>query len=382
VSDLSHTILAYTRCVEVPDETWQTNIVQGRLERNMIFQDREVSTVHSTSAEERRPVLVNDDYLPYPRIIKTLVHRGQPAGVMVVTSYLRPFQPGDMELIDLISSFVIPKLAEERYHLSPDRNSVENYFIRLLEGANYSRDRIQKRLDILGFHPGDHLYVLSLCTGHNDVPQQHAGPGELTRMLNTLGCTAFMYNAAMICLYGAQEDISDWDVQVPELSAFLKQENLLAGVSREVKAIEDFREYYRQAQCALELGYRLGRLERFFHYDNLSSFALFQGVDREQLSLYCHQRIRELAEYDEAHDTDLCVTLQVYLEQAKSLARTAEILFIHRNTIRYRIKKCMEFTNSSLEDGNEIFAFILSLRIMEFVRKFPAHEAGSTPELL
>jgi DNA-binding PucR family transcriptional regulator len=75
---------------------------------------------------------------------------------------------------------------------------------------------------------------------------------------------------------------------------------------------------------------------------------------------------------------ELCATLEVYLEQAKSLAKAAEVLFIHRNTVRYRINKCMELMNTDLEDGNEIFAYILSLRILEYDKKFPMKHDGRT----
>ena len=70
-----------------------------------------------------------------------------------------------------------------------------------------------------------------------------------------------------------------------------------------------------------------------------------------------------------AHDTQLCITLQTYLERAKSLSKTADLLFIHRNTVRYRINRCMELMNDRLEDGNEIFAYILSLRTLEYRAK-------------
>ena len=98
---------------------------------------------------------------------------------------------------------------------------------------------------------------------------------------------------------------------------------------------------------------------------------------------YCHQNIQELGDYDRLHHTELCATLQVYLEQTKSLVRTAEILFIHRNTVRYRINKCMELLGSDLEDGNEIFALILSLRMLEYRRKLldPADQSSPVPAL-
>lgn len=370
ISDMAHTILSYTKCVEVPDQIWQENIVQNRLERNTLHQDREVSVVHESSSDERRPVMVEDSYQPYPRIIKTLISKGQPVGVMVVTAYLKPFDQGDIDLVDLISSFVLPRMMEERYHISDDKRTVENYFIKLLDGAQFSRERVAKRLDILGYQCREHIYVLTVCAAPCEQPQTRSALGPLLQAFRRIdGCRVFLYNSVLVCVYGSDRDISDWDTQAPELAELLRRENLLAGISRRVQGLEQLKDYHRQAQSTLELSIRLGRLGRFFRYDSLSAFLLFQSVPRNELNLYCHQKIQELGEYDDAHHMDLCATLQVYLEQAKSLSKTAEILFIHRNTVRYRINKCMELMHTDLEDGNEIFSYILSLRILEYIKK-------------
>lgn len=372
ISDLAHTILAYTKCVEIADPTWQEHIVESKLERETLGQEREVGAVHDSSAAERRPVLVEDDYLPYPRIIKSLTHKGQAVGVMVVTAYVAPFRAGDIDMVELISSFIVPRLTEDRFFISDTRQTVENFFIKLLDGAKQSRDRVQKRLDILGYRSWPHTYVLAVCAGHAQDSGPQTGIGELLQRFRQMGCCrSFMYNTMLVCVYGSGEDVHDWEAQAPELFGILRQENLLAGVSRELHDPGQLRQFYLQATTALEIGLRLGRPDRFYRYDDLSSFALFGSIPRDELELYCHQKVQELGAYDNAHGTELCITLQVYLEQAKSLARTAEILFIHRNTVRYRIKKCMELINSDLEDGNEIFAYILSLRILEFHRKFP-----------
>ena len=149
----------------------------------------------------------------------------------------------------------------------------------------------------------------------------------------------------------------------------MEEANLQAGVSRRIVRMDQLVTYYQQAQSALELSTWLQRPYTFTHYDTLSSFLIFHRINSDDLELFVHQKIQALFTYDQDHDTELCATLQVYLEQAKSLAKTAEILFIHRNTVRYRIRKCTELINSDLEDGNEIFAFILSLRILEYRKK-------------
>lgn len=370
ISDLAHTILSYTKCVEVSDPAWQQNVVLAHLDRNTLRQDREVGSVHLQSSGSQRPVLVEDDFIPYPRIIKTLSNEGQAVGVMVLTSYLRPFGPHDKELADLISSFAVPCLMRERYHISADSRAVENYFIKLLDGEVFSRERVDKRLDVLGYACCPYTYVLATCTRDGTGGEAQTDLNEvLMEFSSALRCRAFLYNACLVCVYGSDEPISDWEAQVPRLSELLNRWKLIAGISRRVCGLEHLKEYYLQALDILEMGRRLGRQHPCYPYDSLSSFLLFDRIPRDKLGLYCHQQIRELGEYDKAHGTDLCATLQIYLEQAKSLARTADILFVHRNTVRYRINRCMELLGNRLEDGNEIFAYILSLRILEYQNK-------------
>lgn len=370
ISDMAHTILAYTKTVEINDAAWQNNVVLAHLDRNTISQAREVSTVHESSAETRMPVVVTDGQVPYPRIIKALVSEGRPVGVMVLTAYIHPLGPDDVELIELISAFVVPQLVKERYHISANEKTVENYFIKLLDGAQYSRERVCKRLDILGYNCRPSTYVLSVCLSEQAQRQENEDLHSILEEFRQLPyCRTFLYNAALVCVYGSDVDISDWEEQAPQLTQLLRRWELVAGVSRRVSGLERLKEYHIQAQETLAVGRRLKRKFRYSTYDSLSSFLLFQRVPEDELGLYCHQKIQELGEYDRTHNTELCATLQVYLEQTKSLVRTAEILFVHRNTVRYRINKCMELLGSSLEDGNEIFSYILSLRMLEYEAK-------------
>lgn len=369
ISDMAHTILAYTKCVEVDDVTWQRHIVRADLDRNTISQTREVSAVHETSAETRMPVVVTDGQVPFPRLIKALVSEGRPIGVMVLTAYLRPLRQEDIQLMELISSFAEVRMQKEHYHITADENAVENYLIQLLEGTQYTREQVDKRLNVLGVSVRTDTYVLCICPSKT---AERAGE-SLSPMLEDFRhlpfSHTFLFNSTLVCIYSCDQNISNWTEQASKLTELLTRWDLVAGVSRRVDGLERLREYYQQAQSTLGLACRLQRKFLYCRYDDLSSFQLFRCIPVEKLTLYCHQKIQELGEYDRNHNTELCATLQVYLEQTKSLVHTAEILFIHRNTVRYRINKCMELLGSDLEDGNEIFAFILSLRILEYQRK-------------
>lgn len=371
VCDMAHTILAYTRCVKVSDPLWSYNIVQGTLERNTLFQDREVSIVHENSITQQSPVLVEDSYQDYPRLIKTLNSKNSAVGVMVVTSYFKPFDDYDRDLVELIASFMLPIMERERFSLSAGEKSVEIFFRQLLEGAQYSSELVNKRLQVLNYPIQQYIYVLCICEQREVKPPRNGSIHSLLEQFSRIsGCHTFLYNTTLVCIYGGESDITDWNVQAQQLTGILKKEGLLAGISRRVESIHHLREYYGQARDVLEIGRKLVREETlYFLYDSYSSFLLLQCVPEEELSHYCHQNILSLWEYDQTHNTELCITLQVYLEQAKSLSKAADILYIHRNTVRYRIHKCMELMKTDFEDGNDIFTYILSLRILEFQKK-------------
>ena len=372
ISDMAHTILAYTKCVEIDDPTWQEDIVAAHLDSNTLKQNREVGSVHITSTAVQRPVLVQDDYIPYARIIKTLTRHNQAVGVVVLTSFLQPLGDQDPELLDLISAFILPKLIQERFHLTSDNRSVENYFIKLLDEEQPSREKIDRHLDSLGFQTKPYTYVVALCL--SDAPgQTPSGTKNLEQIqqefAQALHCPVLIYNALLLCIYGSDTPVHRWPEDVAGMAELLRRWSLLAGISRTLKHPVNLRDRYLQAQAVLDKGRKLGRQHNCFQFDTLSSFLLFDRIPPADLDTYCHEQILNLLEYDMAHDTQLCITLQTYLEQAKSLSKTADLLFIHRNTVRYRINRCMELMNDRLEDGNEIFAYILSLRTLEYRAK-------------
>ena len=370
IHDQAQTILAYTKCVDIHDETWLTHIVQAQPKRYTLNQYREVGNVHITSKTEMRPVVVSDSFLPHPHIVKTLVQDHKTVGTMVLTAYCKPLEDRDVQLVELISSFVPPCFKHDHFLVSDNRNSLENYFIKLLDGADYSREQVEKRMEVAEYHVKPYTYVLALCSdertaGHTDdlscIRQDVAA---------ALHCPVLFYNNLLICIYGSDTPIRHWPESVQELTELLDKWGLLCGISRQLPHLASLRECFLQSLTVLEKARRLERRERIYRFDSISAYLLLEQIPYDELDGYCHEQIQRLWAYDLEHDTELCTTLQVYLEQAKSLAKTAELLFVHRNTVRYRIRRCIELLGDDLEDGNEIFSYVLSLRIREFKNKF------------
>jgi DNA-binding PucR family transcriptional regulator len=54
-------------------------------------------------------------------------------------------------------------------------------------------------------------------------------------------------------------------------------------------------------------------------------------------------------------------TVTTYLEQGNSLEATARMLFVHPNTVRYRLRRAAELTSFNPSDGRDGFALWLAI---------------------
>ncbi|UOQ56849.1 helix-turn-helix domain-containing protein [Leucobacter allii] len=77
------------------------------------------------------------------------------------------------------------------------------------------------------------------------------------------------------------------------------------------------------------------------------------------------QILRTLIEYDRENDSQLVHTLQVYLDNDCQSAEAAQQLFVHRNTLRYRLRLIEKLTGSDLDSFEDLVNFYLAVRALE-----------------
>ncbi len=86
-------------------------------------------------------------------------------------------------------------------------------------------------------------------------------------------------------------------------------------------------------------------------YEDLGIYCLLLHIDQPAvLEHYVHTTLLPLLEYDSLHKSDLIATLTQYLQTNGSVQKTAELSFVHRNTINYKVKKMEELLGKCLSD--------------------------------
>ena len=92
-------------------------------------------------------------------------------------------------------------------------------------------------------------------------------------------------------------------------------------------------------------------------------YAGFSNEQKESLGAFCNTKLKLLLEHDKMNNTSYADTLYAYLTNERNVAATAKALFMHRNTLVYRLKKINELVDIDYDDFSERQHIILSYEL-------------------
>lgn len=136
------------------------------------------------------------------------------------------------------------------------------------------------------------------------------------------------------------------------------------GVSRPVQEIEQIPAAVEQACAACRLGQRIRGAAPPYHYAELGLYRLLgQLSDRGEVKRFQQELLGQLVAYDEEHGTELLITLEAYFNHHGNISETAEALYVHRNTLSYRLQRVTEITGLQLSDPEARLNLQVALKI-------------------
>ena len=102
--------------------------------------------------------------------------------------------------------------------------------------------------------------------------------------------------------------------------------------------------------------------------------------DPAELERFFDETVAPLAAYDEQYETELVATVEAYLDNDGNVTPTAETLFTHRHTVRYRLERVRELCGhdlSSTEGREKLGLGLKAMRVLGIQSPSgPAHGAG------
>ncbi|MEH7385112.1 helix-turn-helix domain-containing protein [Bacillus sp. JJ1521] len=207
-----------------------------------------------------------------------------------------------------------------------------------------------------------------------NLSSENVPKGISSKMEELLGNPYMIYkDGAMIVLVSHDSDNEILDLSYKLQDILHKKFNVHAknrkleifiGVGESVGSIELTEHSYQQASQILNALPRIRHLGNVGYYPACGSWTLLSSIilfDERNVSAYTSLYLKKINELK--NSKEIKETLEVYLKHNGQIKKAAEELFVHQNTLKYRIEKITDMTGFDLGDSEVRLSLSLALRL-------------------
>lgn len=273
------------------------------------------------------------------------------------------FEKRDYELIKRICAILSVQYQKEGIAFYSHMVFPNHIVFALLNGENVSREEFNNRVDCFPWieYKEHYIMLLDLKKAGVDFRPQHAA--ILKSILAFMGENhCLTYKNLIIGFLGTEQFKNIYFEKRNEFERFLSANNIICSISQPYNDIMDSRKHYISAvllMCCMRK-YKLN----IASFSDSHFYILHELIARNyDTSLFYHQVVLKLIDYDKEYKSNMLETLKEYLECKSNPDLAAKNLFIHRSTLFYRINKIKELTGFNVEDGTEAAQILFSIEM-------------------
>lgn len=182
----------------------------------------------------------------------------------------------------------------------------------------------------------------------------------------THNCSFFYYDGSFVLVCNdlppdvTEQVITDFERR---MALRMPETKLCIGVSSRMKDLESLSVAYRRARAAVEMALITGK--KRISFDQMGIYRILYLVpDKALLREMSRDLLQPLISYDEKHDGQYLETLEYYLTLEGSFLAMSDAMFIHRNTLMYRMNKIRKLLGTDLSTAEEKLNYQIACLIM------------------
>lgn len=136
------------------------------------------------------------------------------------------------------------------------------------------------------------------------------------------------------------------------------------GIGKHTNDLKNLYRGYEEAKNVAKINRLISNNNVHIRYSELAIYRLLLGMDNKDIIKEFHdETIGDLEVYDKVNNTDYVELLISYFDNNCKINETAKSLYLHRNTVNYKINKIEEILDLNLNDIGDKSKIYLSLMI-------------------
>lgn len=279
-----------------------------------------------------------------------IYHQDRYCGRLNIVQHTRELNCGDRQLLNFLAPFLASSMDTLRNQQKD--SSIHNVFLDLIQETltdfHLLNQRLQWQLQYMRWNAQDTFQVATLHS-INEMKSQDILVLISNMVRKQLSqANVFLTNDVITIVYDL--NVIKKETIIEKTNHILTSNQLLMGISLPFSGMENLKFFFRQSIAAAEYGLLYHPEQTTYDFYNYALYYLLEAGSIDELLCACHPDIKRLHENDETRGSDKLKTLSAYLNNECSLSHTAKELFIHRNTLVYRISKITQMLTYDIED--------------------------------
>ncbi len=141
------------------------------------------------------------------------------------------------------------------------------------------------------------------------------------------------------------------------------------GISSVVENLKDLARAYKEARVALEVGKVFDIEKPIMSYENLGIGRLVYQLPTTLCEIFLQEVFKKGSL--ESLDRETLMTVQSFFENNLNVSETSRKLFVHRNTLVYRLEKIRKITGLDLREFDHAVTFKVALMVKKYLTSKP-----------
>jgi sugar diacid utilization regulator len=282
----------------------------------------------------------------------------------------------DVRAVEHAATVLALEIVKERVARSTEERLRSDFLADLIDGREAGAERIAERARHHGLRLGaEHRVVVVALDGRptyqsRERVRRAAGAVLLERFPGSLVGEVGDVVAAAVPVGAAGDDaLADVrDAVEAARLAVAPELTLSVGIGAVARTAHDFPASYADAQRCVDVLRRLGRPGETMAADDLGLLGLFVDSARpEELRAMAVLVLGPVLDRDARAGSALLQTLEAYLDAGCDARACAAALFVHVNTVKYRLRQVEELCELSLRDPQDLLRVTMARLIVRLV---------------
>jgi len=374
--DVALTTVAHTKeeegGLDLNDKVWTSVLHKGHVSINAMNY-YETANEPDSYIKNRHAFFHTIDADLYRAIRVNIFVDNVRVGRLLIADDHAPLKKGHLAIADYIAPFISQVMRKQTEMQNIQEKELEQFVCRQLDGFQYTDEIIiQKHLSKLDWNLTGNYYLIKALNNAitaNDVSAYTIRNDVFTHTMRKAKaifdeCIFALYRGSAFFIINTKKDVDFPDSFLERFFTIETAHSLKIGISSRFKNFSSFKDQYGLVTQIIEIGAMLNPKEKIYYYDDYAIFNLVHMFSRNSDSIavdqICCPEAILLYEHDQRHNTNLLESLFIYLLTERSLLKAAKKLYIHRNSLVYRLEKINDLAHLSLDDPVFRMRMILS----------------------